>query len=369
MRTLKHLSLNTLKIAADADMGTAMIAMQKSGAGALAVEREGEFIGFVTIESAILSDPETPVTDFLRGTSLEVQEDDFVRVVAKKFVQSRADYLPVFRDQEYVGLLSSLDLITELGRSYDPLTGLSWSDALREWGVDRLEIGQEICIVFFDLNDFGRYNKQHGHIVGDHVLQGFAELLRQLVNDRKDLLVRYGGDEFALATTRSREEIDAILLQLEPRQFNISDVPEPVGFSYGISGGKRTNEPSRAHVAATLDNLISLASKDCLARKPGKKAEPLVLELHSQATYDSEPEIDWRDVAIKAATDASRASSARITIIDTFFVQSTESERRVVVCGTTTISGKERTFESERQIGASLRQSIEEAVWEGALLS
>jgi hypothetical protein len=41
----------------------------------------------------------------------------------------------------------------------------------------------------------------------------------------------------------------------------------------GIAGGRRTGERESVHYAATIDGLINLASKDCLARKAASKAQ------------------------------------------------------------------------------------------------
>lgn len=362
MRRLADLNLNRLAIPEGSDMGTALIAMQKASVSAAAVVDGDEFTGFVTIESAILCDPETPVRDFLRSASLHLQASDPVRQASKRFVQEQADYLAVFDGNRFVGILSALMLITELGRSYDPLTGLSWSDALRDWGVDRLEAGQEICIVFFDLDDFGIYNKRYGHVVGDSVLKEFSQLVAGLVDPKFDILVRYGGDEFALGTTRPRNEIEATLHKLGGLTFTVAKMPAPVGFSYGISGGKRTTEPSRDHVAATLDNLISLASKACLARKPNRVSAVVEPGLGGPETSD------WQAIANLAARKAGEAGGCRIEILETVFVLDEDDTQQVVVTGISTAGGQEQAFRAVKLIGPNLEKTIQEAVWEGALL-
>lgn len=365
MRKLADLNLNTLIVTEDADMGSALLSMQKGGVAAAAVLRKGEFLGFVTIESAVLSEPNTPVSDFLRRASAHLEAQDAIRSASKKFVQQQADFLPVFEGKRFLGIVSALALITELGRSYDPLTELSWSDALRDWGVDRLELGQELCVIFFDLDNFGVYNKTYGHLVGDHVLQGFAKLLSKRIDSTKDMLVRYGGDEFALATIRPREEIADWLSTLQDRQFNIPEIPAPVTFSYGLSGGKRTTEPSRDHVAATLDNLISLASKDCLANKPqSEDREPT----KHQRTAPLPATSDWMRIATHAAHQAASASQSTIEIYDTLFIRGDKEQHQVVVTGKMAQDGQEYAFRSVKPITADLEKTIREAVWEGALL-
>ncbi len=365
MRRLTDLNLNRLVIADSLDMGSALIAMQKAGVAASGVMHERDFLGFITIESAILSEPDVSVHDFLRSASIRLQASEQVRTASKRFVQQQADFLAVFDGEEYVGLVSALMLITELGRSYDPLTGLSWSDALRDWGVDRLEMGQEVCIVFFDLDDFGIYNKRYGHVVGDSVLKEFGGLLVGLIDPAKDILVRYGGDEFAMASVRTAKEVKAALRKLDSRQFNMEAFPAPVRFSYGISGGMRTNEPSRDHVAATLDNLISLASKDCLANKPIRDTFKAAIQLPEQPIAKS----DWLQIARLAAERAGEASETEIRVLDALFVLSEGDQQSIVITGVSTINGHEQSFQSIKPLGANLEKAISEAVWEGAILS
>ena len=71
-----------------------------------------------------------------------------------------------------------------------------------------------IAAIMFDLDHFGRFNKDHGHQAGDAVLRAFAGILLERFRS-SDLVARYGGEEFVaileLATlddaTRVAEEV------------------------------------------------------------------------------------------------------------------------------------------------------------------
>ncbi len=363
-RTLANISLNTLTVDPSCDMGTAMIAMQNAKASAAAVLRGDEFMGFVTIESAVLSDPSLSVTELMRGASAHLSVAEPVRSAARIFVDQRADFIAVFEGEQFAGLLSSLMLITELGRSYDPLTGLSWSDRLREWGSERLEIGQEIGVIFFDLNDFGLYNKRYGHVTGDRVIQAFARLLEGLIEDDKDVLVRYGGDEFAIGTIRDKAGIKEMLSPIEGGEFTFDQFSAPVSFSYGISGGKRGHEPSREHVAATLDNLIELASRACLeakTRKTGRTRTAKVSESFSQLPAEPAPAPDFMGIATRAAVAASAKAKTKLDITETYFSLE-EAGRVVVVAGFRNHNGTRTPFRSSAPLGKDVERSIVDAV-------
>ncbi len=177
----------------------------------------------------------------------------------------------------FAGIVTPNMLLRELGRSYDPLTTLSWSDQLRDWGLEHLKRGDEVTILFLDLNDFGQYNKKFGHIVGDQVIRQFAANLLTLIDPSRDVLVRYGGDEFAIGTLRHRDEAETLaeLIRARVSGLVVAEGVDPISFSVGVFGGRRTKERESTHYAATLDNLINMASRACLAAKNASKRDPI----------------------------------------------------------------------------------------------
>ncbi|WP_165371634.1 ligand-binding sensor domain-containing diguanylate cyclase [Pseudolysobacter antarcticus] len=54
-----------------------------------------------------------------------------------------------------------------------------------------------VALLLIDMDDFKIINDDRGHVVGDHILQQFAQLLMNL-HDLSDLIARWGGDEFLL---------------------------------------------------------------------------------------------------------------------------------------------------------------------------
>ncbi len=258
----------------------------------LGVVDSGELIGTVSIERVLSESDFVPVGSITDSIRLTVQATDATREVAQRFVESDLDYAPVVKDGRFLGIVTANMLLRELGRSWDPLTGLSWSDRLREWGIENLKRGNEVTILFFDINQFGTYNKRFGHIVGDKILRQMAAFLRDRVNSDTDVLVRYGGDEFAIGTLRSRAEAEELAQETARagHEITVPDAGEGVTFSVGVFGGKRTKERESVHFAATLDNLINLASKDCLSRKPDLTIRP-ELTIPSTASIEIVPEV------------------------------------------------------------------------------
>ncbi len=85
--------------------------------------------------------------------------------------------------------------------SLDPLTGTFNRRTFIELAERQLSrarrIDAPLTLVLLDLDHFKGVNDTHGHLVGDRVLQRFAEVVRNQMR-KEDILVRYGGEEFCL---------------------------------------------------------------------------------------------------------------------------------------------------------------------------
>ncbi len=91
--------------------------------------------------------------------------------------------------------------------------------------------------MMIDLDDFKKVNDHYGHLVGDEVLIGVAEVLKGSVR-KMDVVGRYGGDEFliilpeaALETTRHIAE--RILGNFQAQPIRTSKGPLPITVSIG----------------------------------------------------------------------------------------------------------------------------------------
>ena len=80
----------------------------------------------------------------------------------------------------------------------DPLTGLAnrrQLDVVMKHAWAAAERGGKLAVLFLDLDNFKQINDQHGHSLGDQILQMVAECIRRETRGT-DLAVRFGGDEF-----------------------------------------------------------------------------------------------------------------------------------------------------------------------------
>ncbi len=83
----------------------------------------------------------------------------------------------------------------------DALTGLQNRHAMEETfprEVGRcVQSGQPVSLIMIDVDQFKSFNDLFGHVAGDRVLTAVAHILQKHFRPR-DLLVRFGGDEFAV---------------------------------------------------------------------------------------------------------------------------------------------------------------------------
>jgi diguanylate cyclase (GGDEF)-like protein len=89
----------------------------------------------------------------------------------------------------------------EESATLDPLTELSnrrgFSERLADELARHVRYGAPLSLLMLDIDHFKSVNDQHGHVAGDEVLRGAADVLRENLR-ASDLPSRYGGDEFAI---------------------------------------------------------------------------------------------------------------------------------------------------------------------------
>jgi diguanylate cyclase (GGDEF)-like protein len=83
--------------------------------------------------------------------------------------------------------------------STDPLTGLANRREVDNYLVNLNQIRPEILsIIMIDIDFFKQFNDLYGHPAGDKCLQQIAEILTNSVHRKRDLVGRYGGEEFVI---------------------------------------------------------------------------------------------------------------------------------------------------------------------------
>jgi diguanylate cyclase len=85
--------------------------------------------------------------------------------------------------------------------SQDPLTGVANRKTFDAYLIKAIENAapeeSNLCLMMVDMDDFKSVNDEYGHLIGDKVLKFLSETLKKMVKG-KDLVARYGGDEFSV---------------------------------------------------------------------------------------------------------------------------------------------------------------------------
>ena len=138
---------------------------------------------------------------------LRIGSSDFGQLVlaSNSFDADQVETAASLANQVVVALENArLHRLVERQALVDSLTGLanrrSVEETLRSEVARAGRFGDEVCVVFADLDFFKRVNDRYGHAAGDEVLKVFAAALRETVRE-SDVAGRWGGEEFALVLT------------------------------------------------------------------------------------------------------------------------------------------------------------------------
>lgn len=124
-------------------------------------------------------------------------------------------------------------------------------------------VGTPAEIAFFNLDGFKQMNEEHGHEIGDRMLQAFALLLCRCFRSA-DIIARLGGDEFCAFFAGSRGCSQMALDRLELMAENESD---PVVGRLNWSVGTVNLDPDRH---TTIEQLLADADTQMYENRRNK---------------------------------------------------------------------------------------------------
>jgi len=134
----------------------------------------------------------------------------------------------------------------ELLATTDPLTRLYNRRKFEELLNHALErcrhYPDEFALILFDIDYFKRVNDQHGHDVGDAVLQFFADIIRSQLR-KSDIVARWGGEEFIVLVSKADTDTALAIADKLRRVVEAGQFPrqQKVSISLGIALARRTD--------------------------------------------------------------------------------------------------------------------------------
>ncbi len=166
----------------------------------------------------------------------------------------------------------------------DPKTGLYnarfFQESLeRELSrADRFD--RPITVVVADLDLLRNINNTYGHLAGDQVLLGVANILKAMVREY-DIVARFGGEEFTIlmpetAPETALERIESIRAAIEAARFEVptSAAPIAVTMSFGVAGRVQPRQTATEimHAADVAVYQAKLAGRNRIVLSEGAKA-------------------------------------------------------------------------------------------------
>ncbi len=217
--------------------------------------------------------PEEPISHWMGTAVLRVHEATPINEVARqamtrKDISLETDVLVIGTDGSYCGvvparlLLEAATGVQENRRRYaDSLTGMPGRVALEQIARERLNEGEKLALVRFDLEGLESFNRRFGVIYGDDAIQATARLLRETaveIGIPEDFLSHLGGDNFVVLTVPERASLfmDAMKMkfeQIKPQLFSTEQMAQGF-FDLEEPGGGIRKVPLLFLRSASLDN-------------------------------------------------------------------------------------------------------------------
>lgn len=151
---------------------------------------------------------------------------------------------------------SFCDGLTEVAnrRMLDQTLSREWASAAR--------LAQPMSVVLLDVDHFKEYNDSHGHLAGDECLKRIAGLLRRCATRPRDLIARYGGDEFVLVLPQTEATAAGKVAEKCSRLVRDAAMPHgssPVGPNISVSIGLATITPTEGEGFGAFINSVDQA--------------------------------------------------------------------------------------------------------------
>lgn len=239
----------------------AVLLMEKNCVGGLPVLDDGKLCGIITSRDTRRAHLNRIVADAMSKNPVFIYTGASLWDAINLIEEKKVERLPVIENGKLVGIVTKKSLLAEASKHEDALTGLKKGAYLRYVAENILRDGKDLTVIFFDINDFGNFNKKYGHVNGDICLKVIGRLLAESTENGVYFPGRYAGDEFAVVTTedveRSKNWAIRIINKVEAltKTYRV-----PITIVAGIAGERRGGTYLETHLAVAVDNLINKSS-------------------------------------------------------------------------------------------------------------
>jgi diguanylate cyclase (GGDEF)-like protein len=152
---------------------------------------------------------------------------EFLSYITKILSMEGINKLEILNNTKKIEYLSFHDKLTGVyNRTY-------FDAAMKEIDVEE---NLPMAVIIGDLNGLKLANDVFGHRAGDELLTRCASIISKHCNREKDLIVRWGGDEFVIILPNTDEELANVILQkIYADCTSVSDLSIVPSISFGVS--------------------------------------------------------------------------------------------------------------------------------------
>ncbi len=188
----------------------------------------------------------------------------------------------------------------------DPKTGLYnaryFHEALEREMARSDRFDRPMTVVVADLDLLRNINNTYGHLAGDQVLVGVANILKAMVREY-DVVARFGGEEYTIlmpetAPEVALERVEAIRQAIEAARFEVatSTTPIQVTMSFGVAG--------RVHPRQTPQEIMHAADVAVYQAKLSGRNRIVLADAARASSLAIPIDLPHTDVTIKVAAHA-----------------------------------------------------------------
>lgn len=123
-------------------------------------------------------------------------------------------HVPLLALNIFMMILILFLMIQNMQVYHDALTGLNNRRRLNQYLKDclpRASAERPLLLFIMDINSFKSINDLYGHLEGDHALQVFSHVIKDVSYSHHGFVARYGGDEFCMALEETEQPPEAIM--------------------------------------------------------------------------------------------------------------------------------------------------------------
>ncbi|MAK72386.1 MAG: hypothetical protein CMF19_10150, partial [Idiomarinaceae bacterium] len=124
-----------------------------------------------------------------------------------------------------------------------------------------------LSLLMVDIDHFKKVNDTHGHFIGDQILKGMADRLKDSAKRPGDIVCRYGGEEFAViladcSQAQAEAFADRLVTQVRSQPFETDSGARHITISVGVAELNSQSGQSTEHLFKAADEALYRAKRE-----------------------------------------------------------------------------------------------------------